>query len=63
MKRVIRIGDVTSHGGKVISATSRMTVDGKAVDLHGHKTSCGATLITSNETAGVEPLVVGGAGE
>jgi len=80
MKRVIRLGDPTSHGGKVLSAAANFSVmgkgiarvgdtvscperghstsvivegdpnwliDGKAVALEGHKTSCGATLIST----------------
>jgi uncharacterized Zn-binding protein involved in type VI secretion len=85
MKNVIRLGDSTSHGGKVVSASGSTaalgkgvalvgdqvtcpinghgpcvivegdpawTVDGKAVALEGHKTSCGAALISSLATAG-----------
>jgi uncharacterized Zn-binding protein involved in type VI secretion len=80
MKGVIRLGDLTSHGGKVIvaSGTSRVhgipvarqgdacicpikghasctiaeghphvLAGGKPVAFDGHKTSCGATLISS----------------
>jgi len=81
MKNVIRLGDPTAHGGKVMSVkATHFTVDGKAVACvgdkcmcpmpghtvctiiegsdthkvdglpvayHGHKTSCGATLITT----------------
>jgi uncharacterized Zn-binding protein involved in type VI secretion len=76
----VRLGDSTSHGGKVVAAASQTnamgkplacvddacscpipghsnckivegdpnwTIDGKAVALHGHKVSCGATLIAS----------------
>lgn len=85
MKNVIRLGDATSHGGKVIAASRTAFVHGIAVarkgdacicpvkghavcviiegDPHvlsggipvafdGHKTSCGATLITSVRTSG-----------
>lgn len=85
MKGVIRLGDVTSHGGKVVVASSTALVHGIAVarqgdacvcpisghslcmiaegDLmvllggipvafEGHKTSCGATLISSAPTSG-----------
>jgi len=76
---VIRLGDATTHGGKVIEVASPTGVDGLPlarvgdkvscprcsgihtivegeptflddgipVALHGHKTSCGAALITS----------------
>jgi uncharacterized Zn-binding protein involved in type VI secretion len=81
MKNVIRLGDMTSHGGAVIKTSAahfvvggkpiacvgdqcscplpghgvgqivegdaNHTVNGKAVSFHGHKTSCGATLICS----------------
>lgn len=80
MKGVIRLGDPTSHGGKVVSATANLdimgkdvarlgdkctcprpghnnctivegdpnwTIDGVPVALEGHKTSCGATLIST----------------
>lgn len=80
MRRVIRLGDPTSHGGSVVSAAgnysimskavARMgdsctcpmlghnscvivegdpswTIDGRAVALEGHKTSCGAELIST----------------
>lgn len=85
MKRVIRLGDQTSHGGQVVSAAANFSImgkgvarvgdtvtcperghatavivegdpnwliDGKAVALEGHKTSCGATLISSLPTLG-----------
>jgi uncharacterized Zn-binding protein involved in type VI secretion len=41
MRKVIRIGDSTSHGGKVISAkASHITVDGLAVACIGDKCTC-----------------------
>ncbi|WP_434630033.1 PAAR domain-containing protein [Chromobacterium sp. CV08] len=40
MKRVIRIGDPTSHGGKVVSASATTTMFGKAVALIGDAVSC-----------------------
>lgn len=78
-KGVIRLGDATDHGGKVISCAHTPTdmgipvackgdmtvcpkckgtfpivegdencsIDGAPVALHGHKTACGASLITS----------------
>lgn len=88
MKGVIRLGDSTSHGGKVISASSDVFVHGvavaregdtctcpinghspcvisdgdpmvldhgKHVAFEGHKTSCGATLISSNPKSGKAP--------
>ena len=79
MRGIIRVGDVTSHGGRVIAgACSKVMgrqvarlgdacicpiqghsgcvvaegdpefiVDGLPVAFDGHKTSCGATLISS----------------
>jgi uncharacterized Zn-binding protein involved in type VI secretion len=80
MPAPIRLGDSTSHGGKVTSAAGQTnvmglplarindtcscpvpghancvivegdenwTIDGRAVALHGHKLSCGATLIST----------------
>ncbi|QGZ40141.1 putative Zn-binding protein involved in type VI secretion [Pseudoduganella flava] len=81
MKNVIRLGDPTSHGGKVMSViathfkvggkavallgdkcvcpmpghgvctivegSDSHTIDGVPVAYHGHKTSCGATLIST----------------
>jgi uncharacterized Zn-binding protein involved in type VI secretion len=39
-REVIRLGDNTSHGGKVIEATARMTIDGIPVALWGDHCSC-----------------------
>lgn len=85
MKGVIRLGDATSHGGKVVAATGSsivygiavarqgdacicpipghtgcviaegdpmVTLGGIPVAFDGHKTSCGATLISSVLTSG-----------
>lgn len=85
MEGVIRLGDSTSHGGKVTGASGAtlvhgiavarqgdtctcplsghspcvilegdpMVLDGgKPVAFEGHKTSCGATLISSTPTSG-----------
>ncbi|MGN6666373.1 MAG: PAAR domain-containing protein [Trinickia sp.] len=40
MKNVIRVGDPTSHGGKVISGASSFEVDGIAVACVGDKCIC-----------------------
>ena len=41
MPNVIRLGDPTSHGGKVInSSATHITVDGKPVALVGDKCIC-----------------------
>ncbi|WP_392561460.1 PAAR domain-containing protein [Orbus sturtevantii] len=39
-RNVVRLGDPTTHGGKVISASSSTIVDGKAVALVGDLVSC-----------------------
>ncbi len=85
MKNVIRLGDATSHGGKVLAASATASVHGVAVArkgdpcscpvhghspcviaegdpmvldggmpvaFHGHKTSCGATLIATAPASG-----------
>lgn len=84
MKGVIRLNDLTSHGGKVIAASGTSFLNGipvarqgdacicpikghvscviaegdplvlnggKPVAFQGHKTSCGATLISSALTS------------
>ena len=81
---VIRLGDATSHGGKVITAstthlaggigiarvgdkvtcpvsrhglntivegTATYLIGGRMVALHGHRSACGCTLISSLVTA------------
>lgn len=85
MKNVIRLGDATTHGGKVIATSGTASVHGITVArqgdicscpigghspclivegdpmvlaggipvaFQGHKTSCGATLISSAPTSG-----------
>ncbi|HZV64749.1 MAG TPA: PAAR domain-containing protein [Telluria sp.] len=37
---VIRLGDKTTHGGQVITASDTFTVLGKAVALQDHMTYC-----------------------
>ncbi|CAB3796482.1 hypothetical protein LMG28688_04315 [Paraburkholderia caffeinitolerans] len=87
MRGVIRIGDATSHGGRVetgreqstvmgravagvgdhcscpmaghencviVEGDPNVTVDGVAVAFDGHRTSCGAKLISSLPTSGRE---------
>lgn len=39
-KGFVLLGDKTTHGGTVISATSTMVVNGKKVALVGDKVSC-----------------------
>ncbi|MYN19960.1 hypothetical protein GTP81_24765 [Rugamonas sp. FT107W] len=41
MRKIICVGDPTTHGGKVISSSApHFTVDGKAVACIGDKCSC-----------------------
>lgn len=40
MRRVIRLGDATSHGGTVVSATSNFLVMGRPVARLGDKCTC-----------------------
>lgn len=39
-KGLVLLGDKTTHGGQVISASSTMVVNGKKVALVGDKVSC-----------------------
>jgi len=54
MRKIIRLNDATSHGGKVVSvAAPHFTVDGIAVARVGDKTSCpvhGQGSIVEGET-------------
>lgn len=85
MRGVIRLGDATSHGGKVVTGQdksivmgravacvgdrctcpisghhncviaegdSAVQIEGRAVAFDGHKTSCGAELISSVGSSG-----------
>lgn len=65
MPNVIRLGDPTSHGGKVISTSaSHITVDGIAVVLVGDKCTCpkkghdGCTVATGNAAHTVDGVPV-----
>lgn len=40
MKGFVLLGDKTTHGGQVITATSTMTINGLPVALVGDKVSC-----------------------
>lgn len=40
MMNLIRLGDATDHGGKVISASSKMRFDGRFVSRKGDEVSC-----------------------
>lgn len=59
-KRIARVGDKVQcpkkgHGTTtIITGDNTMTIDGRAVAYHGCKTSCGATLISSQSVTSVE---------
>ncbi|MCX8641272.1 MULTISPECIES: PAAR domain-containing protein [unclassified Gilliamella] len=39
-ENIVRLGDPTTHGGSVISASSTMTIEGKPAALIGDLVSC-----------------------
>lgn len=59
-KRIARVGDKVycpkkGHGTtEIVTGDNTMIIDGKAVAHHGCKTSCGATLISSQSLTTVE---------
>jgi len=58
---LIRLGDDTDHGGKVISASSTMRVCGQFVARKGDEVSCPQHPITPNRIIeGDEKMNVGG---
>lgn len=52
-KGLVLLGDKTTHGGEVISASSAFTVNGKSVALVGDRVSCPVN------GHGVNPIVEG----
>ncbi|QBH96223.1 PAAR domain-containing protein [Limnobaculum zhutongyuii] len=52
-KGIIRLGDRTTHGGNVITATSTMVMDGKKVALIGDLVDC------PKSGHGVNPIIEG----
>ncbi|MCX8579388.1 MULTISPECIES: PAAR domain-containing protein [unclassified Gilliamella] len=52
-KNVVRLGDPTTHGGNVITASSTMIVEGKPVALVGDLVSC------PKKGHGVNPIIEG----
>ena len=65
MPNVIRLGDPTDHGGKVVSTSaSHITVDGIAVVLVGDKCSCpkqghdGCIVATGNPNHTVDGIAI-----
>lgn len=55
MKGFVLLGDKTTHGGTVISASSTMTVNGKPVALIGDKVSCPVKGMVSTRSLKVRP--------
>lgn len=52
MKKTISVGDNTSHGGTVLTGSSVVTIDGKAVARKSDKVSCpehGVNSITEGD--------------
>lgn len=68
MNAVIRLGDATSHGGRVVTASSFMVVDDKPAAQRGDLVSCpipghGTNRIVEGDdtlVSGDEPLAVHG---
>jgi uncharacterized Zn-binding protein involved in type VI secretion len=52
-REMVRLGDATDHGGKVIEATEELKHLGVAVALNGHGVSC-------PKCGGVFPLLASG---
>jgi uncharacterized Zn-binding protein involved in type VI secretion len=55
MPAVARLGDASSHGGTIISASGNLTADGKGVARAGDQHSCpisghGITALSSSST-------------
>lgn len=53
MRGVVRLGDMTTHGGCVIQASSEMVVQGRQVALVGDLVSC------PKKGHGVNPIIEG----
>jgi uncharacterized Zn-binding protein involved in type VI secretion len=45
---LVRLGDTTDHGGRVISASSSMSYDGRSVARKGDRVSCPLHDISPN---------------
>ena len=60
MKHVIRLGDATSHGGKVVAASSNASVNGLAVARKGDACTCPIAGHASCVIAEGDPLVLDG---
>ncbi len=64
MKRVIRLGDPTSHGGNVVSAASNVSVMGIPVARLGDACTCpipghsGCTIVEGDSTHTIDGIPV-----
>ncbi len=55
MTAIVRLGDTSSHGGNMVSATGLFKVNGKIVCVHGDMHSCpikdhGTTAVSSSNS-------------
>lgn len=53
MRGVIRLGDMTTHGGSVIHASSKIVMEGRPVALVGDLVSC------PRDGHGINPIIEG----
>jgi uncharacterized Zn-binding protein involved in type VI secretion len=60
MKDAIRLGDSTTHGGKVLEAFSRTDLNGKPIAGVGHKVSCPIAEGSSTYTVDGVPIALDG---
>lgn len=60
-KKVIVVGDSTSHGGKVISGSATMTIAGKGIARKGDKVDC-PQKYPNKKPHGVNKIVEGDGG-
>lgn len=58
LRKIIRVGDPTSHGGTVISGSPAHTVGGKAIARQGDLVDC-PTKYPDGSPHGVNPIVEG----
>lgn len=64
MPKIVRLGDQSDHGGKMVSATANFTVNGKRVCVSGDQHECpirghGTTAVTSTSktVSGGKPII------
>jgi len=54
MSNDARIGDVTDHGGVIVTGAGKMVVEGAPTARIGDMTACGATIVS-----GAARLIIG----